>query len=340
MHPAKGRHTVEMNQQLIAQGSSFDPNWLLSTTAQATAALVGIIGGFLISRLISIVAEKSQQIQSLAELRNRDRVKDAELMKFQKTVSDRTQRWFLEENIQSILEDEGNTNYTKMVDAFNKLGSERQDIAQYANVLKGVVTRAFKELNKVYKFPAEVPQSASEMRADGVRIDSPHDEEIFEKVALHISSTRVSTRVNSHDGLHMKGKDEVSTIVTSSESDQRSPDFVYERHDAAIKERDRLNEELSVIHGEIDLIESHLPAMAQTRRLLQGFVILAYFSLVGIVYPLYLMTRNPVVASASDRTMVLAGFISGLIALLIFIWKSLLDLQGIEKHLARAQKER
>ena len=254
-----------MNQQLIYQGGSYDPNWLFSTTAQATAALLAIIGGFLISRLISILAEKSQQIQSLAELRNRDRVN---------------------------------------------------------------------------KFPASIAQSCIEMRADGVRIESPHDEEIFERVAAHISSLRLLERVDLDDELHMRGNERESPVEMTSESDHASPDFVFERRDAAIKERDRLNEELGVIHGKIELIESHLPAMAQTKRLIQGFMILAYFSLVGIVYPLYLMTRNPVVATASERTYVLMGFISGLLALLVFIWKSVADLQGIEKHLARVQKER
>ena len=37
----------------------YDPNWLLSTTAQSTAALVGIIGGFLLSRVVAIISEKS-----------------------------------------------------------------------------------------------------------------------------------------------------------------------------------------------------------------------------------------------------------------------------------------
>jgi hypothetical protein len=51
-----------------------------------------------------------------------------------------------------------------------------------------------------------------------------------------------------------------------------------------------------VITGEIELLELRLPALAQQRWLIQGFMILAYFSAVGIVYPLFLMTRNPVVA--------------------------------------------
>lgn len=35
-----------------------DPNWLLSTEAQSAAALVAIIGGFLVSRLVSLSSER------------------------------------------------------------------------------------------------------------------------------------------------------------------------------------------------------------------------------------------------------------------------------------------
>ncbi len=326
-----------MKEQIVSQINSFDPNWLLSTTAQATSALVAIIGGFLISRLISIVSEKSHQIQNLAELRNRHRVKDAELAKFQKTVDKRIQKWFREENLASILEAKGNTNYTKMVNEFKRAGSERQEIAQYANLLKGIVTRAFKDLNEIYKIPAGIPESCVEMRADGIQIESAHDEEIFELVAIQITRERQQNQIESEANLSMNVTESDIPEADSNENVRPSPNFVYERQDAAIKERDRLNEELGVIDGDINFIELHLPVMAQTKRLFQGFIILAYFSIVGIVYPLYLMTRNPVIASASDRTLVLLGFISGLIALLVFIWKSVEDLRAIEKRLAAAQ---
>jgi hypothetical protein len=86
-----------------------------------------------------------------------------------------------------------------------------------------------------------------------------------------------------------------------------------------------------VITGEIELLELRLPALAQQRWSIQGFMILAYFSAVGIVYPLFLMSRNPVVATGAQRAMVLLGFASGLLALLAFIWSAVADLKAIEK---------
>ena len=42
-----------------------DPNWLLSTTVQSTAALVGIVGGLLISRLVSLSSERAGLMRRL-----------------------------------------------------------------------------------------------------------------------------------------------------------------------------------------------------------------------------------------------------------------------------------
>ena len=320
-----------MRELLVIRRPPYDPNLFLSTTAQATAALVAIIGGFLVSRLIALVSEKSQQSQSLEELRSRRRVKDAELEKFKNTVNSGIQKWFREDNLDNILQNRGNSNYTKMVDDFDTTGNDRQVIAEYANSLKSVVTRAFKDLEEVYKSSSTIPPSSAKMRADGIQIDPGHDEEIFERVALHSAATRESSGQPAEVELQNDSAPQKGTASEQIESTPAAPTIVSSRHDAAIKERDRLNEELGIIVGEIKLLESRLPAMAQQRWLIQGFVILAYFSVIGIVYPLYLMTRNPVVADATARETVLLGFISGLVALLAFIWIAVSDLRGFEK---------
>ena len=333
-----------MNELGLIPSHTFDPNWFLSTDAQATAALVAIIGGFLVSRLIGLVSEKTQQVQSLAELQSKRRVKDAELEKFNRTVGTGIQRWFREDNLDDILEKRGDSNYTKMVDDFDVSGSDRQEISEYANQLKNIVTRAFQELERVYKAPADIPESTTKIRSDGIQIDPGHDEEIFQRVAAHISANR-QLLIAENEAQEANNANPQSTAPTEA-TDLSAltpvvppvPTLVTSRHDAAIKERDRLKEELGVIIGEIELLESRLPEMSQQRWLIAGFGILAYFSAVGIVYPLYLMTRNPVVANASDRSKVLIGFITGLIALLAFIWSAVVDLRVIEKRVEKPKE--
>jgi hypothetical protein len=42
-----------------------DPNWLLSTTAQSGAALVAIVGGFLVSRLVTLRSDRITRTREL-----------------------------------------------------------------------------------------------------------------------------------------------------------------------------------------------------------------------------------------------------------------------------------
>lgn len=54
-----------------------DPNPLLSTTASAAAALVAIVGGLLVSRVISLATERSGLQQRLADLQARLRATES-----------------------------------------------------------------------------------------------------------------------------------------------------------------------------------------------------------------------------------------------------------------------
>ena len=56
-HPVKG-------------GEHIDLNILISTIISATAALVAIIGGFLVSRVITLSSEKNSIVRRLKEINN------------------------------------------------------------------------------------------------------------------------------------------------------------------------------------------------------------------------------------------------------------------------------
>lgn len=65
-----------------------DPNWLLSTTVQSSAAIIGLIGAFLINRVFNIplerriINEELEKIEKeLQELENEQQVSDNDLYK-------------------------------------------------------------------------------------------------------------------------------------------------------------------------------------------------------------------------------------------------------------------
>ena len=313
-----------MRSPLPAQSIPYDPNWFLSTIAQSTAALVAIVGGFLISRLISTVTEKSNYLHSLAELEGRKEIVMADLEQVHRTILDRTQQLFRESHLKKIIEARGDLDTFEIVRDFDVIGGELSDISQYVLTLKELVKNAYAKLEEKYPHPTNPPEDWSTLRYEGIPIESSHDGDIYGRVAVEIviQRDRQEAQANSFSATNT---DSASTPISPLDT----PKIVLERHDTQIEKRGDLRSELNLIDSEISLIQSKLPSVTNPTRLRQGFGVLAYFGVVGILYPLYIMTKNPVTAEASARTRVFIGFVSGFVGLLIFIWKALIDLKVV-----------
>jgi hypothetical protein len=61
----------------LTQSPPVDPDWLLSSTVQSAAVLVAIVGGFLVSRLVTLSAERGANIQRRQERTRLRQIKGA-----------------------------------------------------------------------------------------------------------------------------------------------------------------------------------------------------------------------------------------------------------------------
>lgn len=57
--------------------------------------------------------------------------------------------------------------------------------------------------------------------------------------------------------------------------------------------------------------------------------VLGYLLLVGVVYPVYLLMQNPVPSGQGIRTLVVVLFLSGLIALVVYIGAGVRNLSAL-----------
>ena len=254
-----------------------------------------------------------------------------ELDKFQERVTWRTHFWFKERYLKEIVEGKGQSELTEIVENFSVRGSQFEDIAIYAEALKNLVARAFNELSEKYPSPLSIPETWEQLKRDGLQIEDEDDGSVFQMVGTYIENTRYrAQKAKSEAAARRLNLPIINTSFRNFDMSSIKPktsDIVLERHDNAIKETERLSEEIEDLNGEIALLKERIPALEKPTRLIYGFLILAYFSIVGIVYPLIIMTRNPVVAGAPTRNRVLAGFCSGLVLLLGFIWNAVSDLR-------------
>jgi hypothetical protein len=91
-----GREIPRDNRLMATQ---FDPSWLPSTVAQSTAALVAIVGGFMVSRFVSIDSEMSGARRRLEEAEERHRVASEQRNQVQAAITRRSARDFLTDDV-------------------------------------------------------------------------------------------------------------------------------------------------------------------------------------------------------------------------------------------------
>lgn len=305
-----------MLSMTLDQLPSYEPNWFLSTIVQSTAALVAIVGGFLISRLISMVSERSSHLHRMAELENRKQITANAIEDQRRKIQSRTNDWFFNEKLEEVIKSSGTIEAGKVASEFYAAGQDESLTLAYAEKMVNITKRAYKDTSKIYGPRNPPPTTADELRATGFQIEGHEEEVIFEKVAERIAS--MHALVGAFDSLRYGEPNwDLGNII---------PNHEIRQHDNQIAKKLDLKASLSFIEAEIALIESKLPSLADPKRLIWGFGVLAYFGGAGILYPLYLMTKNPVEAPISTRTTVFLAFLSGFLLLLLYIANSVREL--------------
>lgn len=308
-------------QYLAQSPQAYEPNWFLSTTVQSTAALVAITSGFLISRLISTLSEKSGHLHRLAELEKRKQITLDAIGLQKRRIQSQVNDWFFNEKVNEIVESSGAIDATKLVSHFYASGYDETLTNDYAELMLRITRRADEELSKVFGIRIPPPTSANELRAVGLQIQGYEEEVIYEKMAEKMAErlAKVSTAERALNSLLVQPPImNLGNII---------PNQDIRRHDAQIAKESDLISSLTFIEGEIELINSRLPSLTDPKHFVWGFIVLAYFAGIGIFYPLYYMTKNPVLAPANIRMSVYGGFFSAFIFLLLYIAYEVLKLR-------------
>lgn len=274
-----------------------DPNWLPSTTAQATAALVAIVGGLLASRLVSLSSERTTLQRQLRMLITQQCRLNEQLEVVHRERVQVSQDWFREAHLERIVRERGMWTADELVSDFLPRGASVDEMTEYASTLMGLVDDAFLEINRVYndvQFPIPDPK---QLRADGV--DAPtsdEGDEVLAVVAAHIASQR-----------RVAFGFDPSFVAMRQLSDQH-----VQRQDQRILQETDLVGRIRDIAASTDLVTSELEGVRRPQGVWSTLVSLAIFALLGIAFPLVVMTIRPVPDSAGVRIGLLLAFLVGL----------------------------
>jgi hypothetical protein len=231
-----------------------DPNWLLSSTVQSAAVLVAIVGGFLVSRLVTLSAERGAVIQ---RRRHRDEMRKIKQVEYDDVHARRlavSTEWFVDHHRDAVLQARGLIDIETLLEDFIPRGSSLQEMRPVAENLISSTKSAFTEINS--KFPDDVPPLTSrELRQGGVTIPE-RSEEIYEAVAKYIDDhTPRSPRAG---GLFDFAFPTVRASLTTP-----TPPIVYQRQDALISKEADIHGEIRALEKETALLDEELSAFGK-----------------------------------------------------------------------------
>lgn len=159
---------------VLSAVSTVDPNWLLSTTAQSAAAMVAIIGGLLVSRLVTLSVERNSILQRLEDLRSRRTIKTIEYEEVRDARLAISKNWFLEAHLGDLVDNHAQTDPESLLDTIT-VGSSRDEMRPVAEHLVSTIRSAFETIEAIYIGSSMPSTTASALRQDGLSIPAEDD---------------------------------------------------------------------------------------------------------------------------------------------------------------------
>ena len=305
-----------------------DPNWLLSTSAQSAAAMIAIVGGFLVSRVISLSSERSGHLRRIREAEARAKILRGEASGFEKRIRAVAARWFTDHHLDDLIVSRGSLSGEEMVSEWMPHGGRQDWMIPYADSLAEVAREAFTRIEATYSGAKYPPKDVGQLRQEGVEIQADATvESIYGRAAEEIARQR---RKNAPSSLFPSAAALAGIVGTSNYGAYVRPvrsDAERALHAKQMERKEALDVEIAGLDADVQVLRHELELLGTPRSLLSGFGVLVYFGVVGILLPLCLMATRPVPDSARSHWVVVLGFASGFGALCVYVFVAIRGLQ-------------
>lgn len=288
-----------------------DPNALLSTLSQSSAAMVAIIGGFLVSKLVAISSEREALKRQLKVAKqNVVRAKADYEPAYQYRLAN-SKSAFYDFTIDKLVEAEADeVDHEKLVSENVPRGSSLDEMMPYAKELDGRVKNAFRKIIEKLENGDQRDIDLEELKKRGLKIPEA-DEDIYEQVLYHIS-TKLSPKTDSF-GMT------VPTLSVGPITPAWRQEVEARRLDESISEEGRLKGQLASHEHEVERVKVDLNKLGKPVGVVQAVVILSFLSLSGIVIPVVVMASEPIMLSMFTKILLVGLFSIGLASVLGYI---------------------
>jgi hypothetical protein len=286
-----------------------DPNWLLSSVTQSSAALVAILGGFLFSRLVGINSDRRNGKLQYDSFSAQIALAEREKKKLALQIESRVRKLFEEWNLETIIENRDNLDLDKIQ---YPVGAEVLDGFDLTEEYLSEVKAAFTFFESEFTNSELISEDWRQGRQVG-KLD-----EVWDKVRVFLNAQRQPKKFGIF-GIPSYG----NILGGISE-----PPIVGTRYENSLQKWRELDSHLLFLVTQRKLLEFTFNIEEVKNEMLRAWKILGVFSLLGIVYPMALLTFVGDTLSIPWRISVTFLFFVGLVLLLVYLRKSVLAIKS------------
>lgn len=296
-----------------------DPNALLSTLSQSSAAMVAIIGGFLVSKLVAISSEREALKRQLKTARQR--------LKHIQPAYDDAYRYRLgnsKDTFSGWIQDElvgaglNEVDYEALAAENIPRGSSVEEMLPFAITLHERVKKAYETISPLLKDAySDSSLDLDDLKKRGLKVVE-EDESIYEDVFYKLKSQLPEQPTTNFMGILTKVPN-FNMGAIGAIKPAWSHDIDARRLDESIREEQELKEQLVATESEISRLTYDLAKLGKPDGVIPAVFILSSLSLLGIVFPVIVMAFSPTKLSAGLTTALIGSFVVGLVSVLGYI---------------------
>lgn len=301
-----------------------DPNWLFSALAQCSAALIAIAGGYIASRLLHIGQARSHLFGERDRIRVELEGCRAEVGELDLRLLDECGRVLAERSVRRIVESFGEVTAADLVVDAQERSSRfgRWSAAQLRGYVDPLVDIAREVSRRFDEQQAEYPGAYGAMQMAGPSTPPTIDSLWLDEAVPDLSEQQIElceSVVRKKWRETAPARDPISPFREKAASlgslaGQGPWDFhiglldegaEYARLDSLRAHEDVLRDEIFRLDMEIGKLETP----ANLKRVAAGFGV---FLALGVIYPLVLMSLDPVPTTIWSRATAIAAFAAGI----------------------------
>lgn len=293
-----------------------DPNWLLSTLAQSTAALVAIIGGFLVSRLVQLSSEKTGLRRRLAAANDElaqvaatyDRV-HAERLAWNKET-------FFDDVVEALVSQGSDAEVESIFHDNIPYGSSTEELATYYDEIVDRVRTAIQNVGQHVKDGDHSDLTLADLESRGMMIPV-HDEGIYDRIERQFAELLPDPPRTGHYIQHVMDQVLTSQMLFDTPDFDIAPDS--RRFDELLREEQMLKARRDLLELEIERLTAAVEQIGSPSGVVPAVWILGAYALLGIVVPVCLMTIYPTKLPVWLAWVSVVFFVAGLVLVVAYI---------------------